>query len=115
MKKYQLPKEFATKWVEALRSGEYGQTREQLTDFHDNYCCLGVLCKILNISDEVIQSYNTFCIAVGDAWSPIRHLPKGLNYELHMELTYLNDREKLTFPEIANWIEKNVEFIEWIS
>lgn len=37
------------KWVEALRSGEYGQTRGQLAKGLGNeraYCCLGVACRL---------------------------------------------------------------------
>lgn len=37
--------ENAKKWVDALRSGEYDQTRNYLrTD--DGYCCLGVACEV---------------------------------------------------------------------
>ena len=34
-----------TLWLEALRSGQYPQTRGTLQDAH-GYCCLGVLCKV---------------------------------------------------------------------
>lgn len=33
------------RWVEALRSGKYRQTREALKD-RDGHCCLGVLCDL---------------------------------------------------------------------
>lgn len=33
------------KWVAALRSGEYKQTKEQLR-FGDSFCCLGVACDL---------------------------------------------------------------------
>src|SRR5213592_5017987 len=35
----------AKAWVEALRSGEYQQTREVLSK-RDAYCCMGVLCEV---------------------------------------------------------------------
>jgi hypothetical protein len=35
-------KAFITSWIEALRSGEYPQTRHTLRSFGDGYCCLGV-------------------------------------------------------------------------
>lgn len=51
-KNFELPKEFATKWLEALRSGKYTQGFGMLTDkkydflpnFVQNtkFCCLGV-------------------------------------------------------------------------
>lgn len=33
-------------WVNALRSGEYKQTTEQLNDGDGGFCCLGVLCDL---------------------------------------------------------------------
>lgn len=40
--------ELATKWVEALRSGDYKQAKSILYDKEENaYCCLGVLYKIV--------------------------------------------------------------------
>lgn len=33
------------KWLEALRSGEYKQTKKHLRD-ENGFCCLGVLCDI---------------------------------------------------------------------
>lgn len=41
--------EIKTKWLEALRSGEYQQGREALLKVHSygqRYCCLGVLCDL---------------------------------------------------------------------
>ncbi len=38
--------EIKRKWVEALRSGKYAQTKSHLRD-HTGYCCLGVLCDIV--------------------------------------------------------------------
>lgn len=37
--------EIKTKWVAALRSGEFKQGRKQLRR-GDNFCCLGVLCEL---------------------------------------------------------------------
>lgn len=39
-------KENRAKWVAALRSGNYSQTKEVLCDGGGGYCCLGVLCDI---------------------------------------------------------------------
>ena len=48
-----MKKEIAKKWVAALRSGEYKQTRETLAcDARTKHCCLGVLCE-LAIKDGV--------------------------------------------------------------
>ena len=40
-----MNQEIKAKWVAALRSGEYKQTREVLKS-SAGYCCLGVLCDI---------------------------------------------------------------------
>ena len=46
MKKYKLNPN-AQKWVDALRSGQYKQTRRRLYDMcQDAYCCLGVACEV---------------------------------------------------------------------
>lgn len=46
MKKFKLPKEFAQKWVEALRSGKYRQGKYMLSERNNSgvcdNCCLGV-------------------------------------------------------------------------
>lgn len=55
MKTYQLPKEFAAKWVAALRSGEYKQCDGQLAS-PNGYCCLGVACKAVGASDDVLDN-----------------------------------------------------------
>jgi len=65
MKKlYELPREFAEKWLAALRSGEYQQGRGTLVHmrYKDNtatvgtpeYCCLGVACRIEGIDPEAM-------------------------------------------------------------
>ena len=41
--------ELKTKWLEALRSGEYKQCQGSLTDNGGGYCCLGVLAKVAGL------------------------------------------------------------------
>ena len=46
-KQFRLPKEFAEKWLTALRSGKYKQAVETLYDPDvDGFCCLGVACVL---------------------------------------------------------------------
>ena len=40
-----MNQQIKTKWVTALRSGKYNQTRSVLKD-SNGYCCLGVLCEV---------------------------------------------------------------------
>lgn len=55
-----MKQEIMEKWVEALRSGRYEQGRGRLRR-GDKYCCLGVLCEVLEIpadlGDNDLYSY----------------------------------------------------------
>lgn len=41
-----MDKEIKAKWLTALRSGEYKQTKRVLNDGKEGFCCLGVLCEV---------------------------------------------------------------------
>ena len=41
-----MNKEIKAKWIKALRSGKYRQTRGKLKSRNGAFCCLGVLCDI---------------------------------------------------------------------
>lgn len=105
-KKYQVSKEFGEKWLGALRSGDYTQTKSKLKD-DCGYCCLGVACTINGIPDHVMY---------GSAYPKIDWLPQVMNVEpidekeLFLMVANKNDCN-WSFPEIADWIEANVEFI----
>lgn len=109
MKKYRLPKEFATKWLEALRSGKYKQTTSFLHD-SQGYCCLGVAAKIKGVDLNAFGSW-------GYLENHMADFPEELfdvvdtngEPKLQNELTKLNDNEHYSFTEIADWIEENVE------
>jgi hypothetical protein len=47
--------EIQAAWVRALRSGEYKQGRGTLKQ-NDCFCCLGVLCKVLDIDFDDSES-----------------------------------------------------------
>lgn len=100
-----MNRELKAKWLVALRSGEYQQGRGQLWDKHTNkFCCLGVLAKIAGVPDDNIQRCATLFGAKNsgllgeDASSGI----------LHRKLEVMNDDDRLSFSQIADWIEKNV-------
>lgn len=99
-----MKKDIAMKWVEALRSGKYKQTRGTLKN-NEGFCCLGVLCEINGI-DMTVQS---------EAYPKIKY-DLGLNDDLglskdrYFSLSSLNDHgienlERLTFDEIADIIQ----------
>ena len=100
------------RWVEALRSGEYEQTRERLRG-DDRHCCLGVLCDLVDpnrwegehwgetevgdLPDEVME-------AVGlSSPDPIVKTDSG-----EFCLTMCNDEKEMSFEEIADAIEASL-------
>lgn len=60
MKQFKLPKEFAEKWIIALRSSEYKQGHSMLLTITNeeecHYCCLGVAAKICGIPTEELHT-----------------------------------------------------------
>lgn len=132
-------------WIKALRSGKYAQGQNQLrfmynefedtgvNKFHDEFCCLGVLCD-LTLKRPTLQA------ALHGRWEsggyfvvPDDSLPNGKDSSattLPMPLLALlgirpDDADKLanlndgapygtppvkpkSFRQIANWIEKNL-------
>lgn len=121
MKAYTLPKEFAEKWINALRSGNYKQGKSYLYSYvsngitgEDRYCCLGVACTLNNIPKSDLR-----CEFIGQSFfMPVELKGDGSYNNLVRALTDLNDgthsndhRDSKSFNEIASWIEQNVEFI----
>jgi hypothetical protein len=109
-------------WVTALRSTKYrqvrGALREQLPGKHVGYCCLGVLCDVAK--EEVAGKWT------GNQLTRFNHVINGemiesggaLSHEFskYVEVTPsqestligMNDDEKKSFKEIADYIEKNL-------
>lgn len=124
-KQYQLPREFGEKWVKALRSGEYKQGRQKLGNCEIGYCCIGLGGVLCGATDEMYTSSEGVAgyINNNSAYKPSRipedvlqRIPKelrGTGYEnpLVQQLSTMNDKLGYSFPEIADWIEKNVEFV----
>lgn len=116
------------KWVEALRSGKYKQTRGVLRRRGGSYCCLGVLCEIAReegIVDRRWESrYKEYVyfnpVFPPDSnscdlpeavvrWSgldssdPEVDIPRGIDKQT---LASLNDELKYSFSKIADVIEQ---------
>lgn len=126
MKYWKLPKEFAEKWVAALRSGEYAQTTGRLADLDDEdrepcaYCCLGVATIILdgtatfldptamrdsNYIHEYFMNTNTNIEVPEDLKSPT-------GYELSHTLSVLNDGVHIAHKHSLNSIQSKYPGIE---
>lgn len=107
--------EYKAKWLEALRSGEYKQGWGQLCTRkgeylsaikvaeQDHFCCLGVLNQILNLG------------CADDEGMLILERPGGereklpiLDKNIQERLIHMNDDKRMTFAQIADWIEENL-------
>jgi hypothetical protein len=112
-------------WIEALRSGEYSQTQEQLKDHH-GYCCLGVLCDLYSRANENglwIEEENLFHFETFEGEYEYTILPVSVSEwaglggvdnpvveygEEKVAISDLNDKEQLTFNQIAAIIENQL-------
>ena len=121
----------AQKWVDALRSGKYVQTRGALRNDEGNepkFCCLGVACdlyaKETNVDgwQKIETGVNTLYTFVSDESSSEDALPKPVAYWLGLTsvdgefnpeiaglrvntLIALNDNFRFDFKKIADVIE----------
>ena len=112
------------RWLEALESGKYNQGIGNLKS-NDRYCCLGVACELLGLSQKIEDgmiyfgydhSYHS-AIMPYTSWK-LLGLKDGSGYfeELNIDgniiknrtLAFLND-SGWTFKQIANVIRKNPE------
>lgn len=112
-----MDKEIKAKWVEALRSGKYKQERRALHPTADSFCCLGVLCDVLEEEWQPEEGY-FFHDADGNTELLSRRITKraGLSDDDPVverggltTLSRLNDgtfdTAALSFSEIADLIE----------
>lgn len=107
-------------WVNALRSGNYKQTKKALAD-SNGYCCLGVLCDLAiqnGLSIDVKENYNLGTIQYDgnenylpesvQQWAELLENPEAIDNSGNEEyLSILNDYH-LDFEEIADLVEKNL-------
>ena len=97
--------ELKQKWLEALRSGKYKQGTGLLRSKENYFCCLGVLCDIIDNKKWEITNSGDYCYekstVAPTSSSIIREGAIG-------HLMTLNDEAKSSFAEIADWIEGNL-------
>lgn len=106
--------EWKVKWVDALRSGKYEQGRFSLRTVDDMFCCLGVLCDLVDPGDwrmdgssaiDGIYTHGGGCHSGVPSRSVTEQVE--LNRVALDDLTNMNDRGR-TFSEIADYIEENL-------
>lgn len=118
-----MKKEIAKKWVEALRSGDYPQTKSQLRNA-TGFCCLGVLCNIhAQEHPEIAKKQINPSMYLEGAYTLPKEVMKWaglsgeagekrdlkgftIDGETYSHLAHANDKG-VPFEKIANWIEKN--------
>jgi len=122
-KNYTLPQEFKETWIEGLTSGNYNQIEGVFYDSDkDNcgYCAIGVaLSHCLNIDDSYLDNKLSISNVVEESFLSERELtiPWSFNHKvaysdselLEDEIMGMNDSERWSFKEIAEWIDNNVE------
>jgi hypothetical protein len=113
-----VDKAIKEKWLEALRSGKYKQTRGALrrpaknnSDWPGGYCCLGVLCKVVAPKVKWQNFGNSFRF-IDDTAVPPRQVMSKLNLtekeeHFYWELPSKNDGG-MSFNEIADLIERRL-------
>lgn len=114
-----MNKEIKERWVEALRSRHYDQGLRRLRDAEDRYCCLGVLCDIVQGTKWKLDGYlncygadNINSVADKDIFW-VSMIPPGIQYVSELTvaeaitLAEMNDNGA-TFHQIADWIEVNL-------
>ena len=98
------------KWVDALRSGKYQQTRSALR-LGDTYCCLGVACDVLGDGEWTALQNGLWEFRFSDGQRKAGYLPAsmldrlGLSTEDQRVLMDLN-HHGVTFDAIATHIER---------
>lgn len=106
------------KWVAALRSGKYEQGRGLLRNKEDRYCCLGVLCDVIDPtkwspdSTGFTHGYEESDVALPSDVVKVAGLTSN-DPEIAVEygvtsLITLNDAHHWTFEQIADIIEKQL-------
>lgn len=102
--------EFKKQWLEALRSGKYRQGRMVLRNKHDFYCCLGVLCDIIDPEGWKPISVNGGVYSFDGDHKYLREFvmeETGLDVKEEHNLINMND-QGYSFEQIANYIEKKL-------
>jgi hypothetical protein len=96
-----LNPEYKAPWIAALRSGHYAQGRNQLRDKLGNYCCIGVLQMVVDGKVQENTSYPS-----NDWWYNVGNYEGDCKlFRGDGDLTSFNDRDGLTFDQIADLIE----------
>lgn len=119
-KKFELEKEFAKRWIAALRSGKYLQGQSYLENSFGHYCCLGVACRMDHPRVDLKDKYFIESSSYFGKRSVTKNLENSMPTLLRgtdtqnafvKKVSEMNDDDDASFLDIANWIEQNVKFV----
>jgi len=103
--------EVKDRWTAALRSGEYKQCHQMLSDKTNaglpRYCCLGVL-QALN--DLTVIGFGTLAAKEPDDYARTT-IVEGLSLEDQSLLAMMNDDEHKSFTQISDHIDGNISAV----
>lgn len=102
-----MDRKIRDKWVEALRSGEYKQGQNALRTNDNKFCCLGVLCDVVDANCWTTRG-GVYYYGLQRYTLP-RQLMETLQLSIPQEamIIELNDTGH-TFEEIADYIEERL-------
>lgn len=110
-----MDKNIKEKWITALRSGNFkqgrGALRSQAEDGSERFCCLGVLCEVLEArrghSGGYLFQSTDGSLDIRDKMVPYRWFREKLQTKKSLEyyVAKMNDTGS-SFKEIADFIEK---------
>lgn len=112
--KIKLPKKFKAKWLKALRSGKFQQSRNGNLVDDEGYCCLGVAGVVCGVSDKRMADC-AFLSRRENGIKVLKTVEKALKQPIldnpldsvEAELACMNDGTR-SFKQISNWIEKHL-------
>lgn len=102
-----IPKADMQRWINALRSGNYKQGREQL-NYEDKFCCLGVACDLFIDEPELWNENNIAGFMPSNqpaAPEWLKEVSNDFFYQTGRGLTELNDSREYTFDDIADLLQ----------
>lgn len=110
-----LDKNIKARWIKALRSRKYQQAQGRLREMDIGYCCLGVLCDVIEPRGWELNETWHHSLAEGDIRLSRKMRRKtGLKWHEETMLIEMNDGDTeenmapLGFLAISRWIEKNL-------
>jgi len=120
-----MKKSIMKKWITALKSGKYKQTRGTLKGKR-GYCCLGVLCDIHDDTKwtQDVCGFNGYGNGLEEGgltntvkkWAGVNTTNGDVDGMIirngdSLSLVHLNDKRHWGFKKIAKFIEKNYKKI----